>query len=55
MNFLAHLSLASGDSDLMLGGLFGDFVRGRRALRNYPERVQEGIILHRYIDKRTDS
>lgn len=54
MNFLAHLSLASGDPALMLGGLFGDFVRGRRALHAYPELVQQGIILHRYIDKRTD-
>lgn len=54
MNFLAHLSLAGGDSGLMLGGLFGDFVRGRRALRAFPEPVRQGIILHRYIDRVTD-
>ncbi len=54
MNFLAHLTLASGDDGLMLGGLFGDFVRGRRALRNFPEPVRQGIVLHRYIDKCTD-
>jgi len=54
MNFLAHLCLASGDPDLMLGGLFGDFVRGRWALRAFPEPVRQGIILHRYIDRRTD-
>ncbi|GMR15611.1 MAG: ACP phosphodiesterase [Gammaproteobacteria bacterium] len=54
MNFLAHLCLASGNSDLMLGGLFGDFIRGRRALRAFPEPVRQGIILHRYIDRRTD-
>jgi len=54
MNFLAHLCLASGDSDLMLGGFLGDFVRGRWALRAYPERVRQGIMLHRYIDRRTD-
>ena len=36
-------------------GELRDFVRGRRALRNYPEPVQQGIMLHRYIDKRTDS
>ena len=53
MNFLAHLCLANGDSGLMLGGLFGDFVRGRRALRAYPEPVRQGIVLHRYIDKCT--
>lgn len=54
MNFLAHLCLANGDSGLMLGGLFGDFVRGRRALKKYPEPVRHGIDLHRYIDRCTD-
>jgi acyl carrier protein phosphodiesterase len=54
MNFLAHLCLASGDTGLMLGGLFGDFVRGRRALRAFPEPIRQGIVLHRYIDKCTD-
>ncbi len=38
----------------MLGGLFGDFVRGRRALRAFPEPVVQGIVLHRFIDQRTD-
>ena len=54
MNFLAHLCLANGDSGLMLGGLFGDFVRGRRALRAFPEPIRQGIVLHRYVDKCTD-
>ncbi len=54
MNFLAHLCLANGDSGLMLGGLIGDFVRGRRALRAFPEPIRQGIVLHRYIDKCTD-
>lgn len=54
MNFLAHLCLANGDSGLMMGGLVGDFVRGRRALRTFPEPIRQGIVLHRYIDKSTD-
>jgi len=54
MNFLAHLCLANGDSGLMLGGLIGDFVRGWRAVRVYPEPIRQGIVLHRYIDKCTD-
>ena len=54
MNFLAHLCLANGDSGLMLGGMFGDFVRGRRALQNFPEPIRQGIVLHRYIDRITD-
>ena len=54
VNFLAHLCLADGDPGLMLGGLFGDFIRGRRALRAYPEPVVQGVLLHRFIDGRTD-
>ena len=38
----------------MLGGLFGDFIRGRRALRGFPVPIRQGIVLHRYIDRRTD-
>jgi acyl carrier protein phosphodiesterase len=55
MNFLAHLHLAQGDDNLMLGGLLGDFVRGRRGMWSYPYPVREGIRLHRRIDKLTDS
>jgi acyl carrier protein phosphodiesterase len=54
MNFLAHLYLARGDEDLMLGGLLGDFVRGRRAMWSFPYGIREGIRLHRRIDKVTD-
>ena len=54
MNFLGHLCLASGNDSLMLGGMIGDFVRGRRALRDYPQPVRLGIELHRYIDRCTD-
>ena len=54
MNFLGHLCLANGDDSLMLGGMIADFVRGRRALRDYPDPVRRGIELHRYIDRCTD-
>jgi len=54
MNFLAHLCLASSNSNLMLGGMIGDFVRGRRVLRSYPDAVRKGIMLHRHIDWYTD-
>jgi acyl carrier protein phosphodiesterase len=54
MNFLAHLCLANGEPGLMLGGLFGDFVRGRRVLKTFPEPVRQGIVLHRYVDRCTD-
>lgn len=54
MNFLAHLYLARHDDELMLGGLVGDFVRGRRALKRFPPGVRQGIELHRWIDGQTD-
>lgn len=55
MNYLAHTLLARSDEGLMLGGLFGDHVRGLRALRRFPTDVRNGIRLHRFIDKTTDS
>jgi acyl carrier protein phosphodiesterase len=54
MNFLAHLHLARGDDELMLGALLGDFVRGRRELWKWPAGVRNGIRLHRKIDRFTD-
>ncbi len=54
MNHLAHVLLAGNDEALRLGGLMGDFVRGRPdpAL---PPRVVAGIRLHRAIDSFTDA
>lgn len=54
MNFLAHLHLAGDDDGLRLGALLGDFTKGKRALRKFPEDVQTGIELHRFIDSHTD-
>jgi acyl carrier protein phosphodiesterase len=54
MNFLAHLYLAQGNEDLMLGALLGDFVRGRRAFWAHSSGIRDGIRLHRRIDKITD-
>lgn len=54
MNYLAHAFLARSDEGLMLGGLFGDHVRGRRALAAFPAPVRRGIRLHRHVDSFTD-
>ncbi len=53
MNYLAHALLAGGDPDLEVGGVLGDFVRGRPdpAL---PPRLRAGILLHRTVDSYTD-
>lgn len=53
MNFLAHLLLVPDDEDLLLGNFMGDFVRNRH-LNLYPERIRQGILLHRRIDFFTD-
>lgn len=54
MNFLAHIYL-SGDNDLLkIGNFSADGIRGKR-FTNYPDAMQAGIKLHRFIDSYTDS
>lgn len=54
MNHLAHLLLSGPDPALRAGGFLGDFVRGRLEGR-FPERVEAGIRLHRFVDVYTDA
>ena len=54
MNFLAHIYL-SGDNDLLkIGNFMADGVYGKPS-ENFPEDIQKGIILHRFIDSYTDA
>ena len=53
MNFLVHLYLSGDDDDILIGNFIADSVKGS-ALARYPERIQEGIVLHRKIDQFTD-
>lgn len=54
MNFLAHIYL-SGDNDLIkIGNFMADGIRGKQ-FENYHSEIQEGIILHRFIDTYTDA
>ena len=53
MNTLAHLYLSGNDPDLILGNFIGDSVRGGE-FSQLDERVQEGVRLHRKIDRFTD-
>jgi len=55
MNHLAHTLLAGDDEGLCLGGMLGDFVRGRPDPALWPPRVIDGIRLHRAIDVYTDA
>ena len=54
MNYLAHSYLSFGHSEIMLGNIISDFVKGKTKF-NYPINIQKGIALHRAIDAYTDN
>ncbi len=63
MNYLAHFHLAGDNSDMLLGALLGDFVKGPLdptapppALQDFarPAAIVRGIQLHRKIDAFVD-
>ncbi|GAL00009.1 acyl carrier protein phosphodiesterase [Nonlabens ulvanivorans] len=54
MNYLAHIYLSGNDTELRIGNFIADSVRGKD-FTMFPERVAQGIILHRHIDTFTDS
>ncbi|MFP6807772.1 MAG: ACP phosphodiesterase [Pseudomonadales bacterium] len=53
MNHLAHFFLAWDDPDLLVGGLLGDYIKGRLK-GEYGAAIEAGIKLHRSIDAFTD-
>ncbi|MEB2781957.1 ACP phosphodiesterase [Algoriphagus sp. C2-6-M1] len=54
MNYLAHAYLSFGQDEVLVGNFIGDFVKGKM-MNTFPEEVQNGIKLHRAIDKFTDT
>jgi acyl carrier protein phosphodiesterase len=54
MNYLAHLYLADGTDESLLGNLMADFVKGN-ASQALPAGVRRGIRLHRRVDAFTDT
>jgi len=54
MNFLAHIYLSGTNEQVRIGNFIGDHVKGR-SYQNYPEKIKEGILLHREIDSYTDN
>ena len=55
LNHLAHCYL-SDNSDLdLVGGMMGDFVKGRLESLDYPQPVLDALRLHRSIDSTTDA
>ena len=53
MNFLAHAHLSFHHSELLVGNMISDFVKGKKKF-DYAEGIQQGIALHRQIDSFTD-
>lgn len=54
MNFLAHFYLSDDGPAALVGGLMGDFVKGRLQGR-FAHAVERAIVLHRQIDTFTDA
>jgi acyl carrier protein phosphodiesterase len=53
LNYLAHAILSFNDTGVLTGNLISDFVKGKKRY-DYPQAVQRGITLHRFIDTFTD-
>jgi acyl carrier protein phosphodiesterase len=49
MNFLFHMLLSGDDEQILAGNFMGDFVKGPLTDR-FPERIRQGVTLHRRID-----
>ncbi len=54
MNFLAHIYLSGTSDEILVGNFIGDYVKGNK-FNDYPDKIKEGILLHRQIDNFTDT
>ncbi len=54
MNHVAHCLLSFPDEELLVGNFIGDYVKGS-TWKRYPEAIQKGILLHRFIDAFSDA
>lgn len=54
MNYLAHAFLSFNDTQLLIGQFISDDVKGKK-YELYPERIKQGILLHRFVDHFTDT
>ena len=54
MNYLAHAYLSFNNTDLLVGNMISDYVKGKKQY-DYPAAIQNGIKLHRAIDDFTDT
>jgi acyl carrier protein phosphodiesterase len=57
MNYLAHIALAHPTDASRIGNFLGDFAKGTKEslLKNWPQDLVAGFMMHRSIDAFTDS
>jgi len=53
LNYLAHILLSGNSAQRQVGGFIADNVKGSN-LESFPERMRQGIVLHRRVDTFTD-
>ncbi|MEO7800933.1 MAG: ACP phosphodiesterase [Ginsengibacter sp.] len=53
MNYLAHAYFSFNHPGILIGNMISDYVKGKKKFE-YPERILQGIMLHRRIDTFTD-
>lgn len=54
MNYLAHAYLSFNHSNILVGNMISDYIKGKKQF-DYPTEIQKGIRLHRKIDNFTDT
>jgi len=54
MNYLAHAYLSFNRPGILVGNMISDYVKGKKKY-DYPEPIQQGIAVHREIDRFTDT
>lgn len=54
MNFLAHAYLSFGQEEILVGNFAADFIKGKE-MHRFRKDIKTGILLHREIDRFTDS
>ncbi len=54
MNYLAHIYLSFNQPEIQTGNFMADFIKGDEYL-TYPPNYQKGVLLHRKIDRFTDT
>jgi acyl carrier protein phosphodiesterase len=54
MNYLGHLVLSGDNPEVLFGNFIADAIKGNSYVE-WPENIQKGILLHRFIDHFTDN